>query len=49
MNTFFAVTWGAIGLYFVVASIDGGGAVSSAMAMACGFMVARNLSERVTE
>lgn len=45
MKKFLAGSWLLLGLYFVVASIGGGGGATSAMAMVCGFMVARNLAD----
>lgn len=47
MKTFLAVAWCLLGLYFVVASIGGGGGATAMMAMICGFMVARNLADVV--
>ena len=49
MKKFLAIAWCLTGLYFVVASIGGGGGggATSAMAMICGFMVARNLADVV--
>jgi len=47
MKKFLAGSWLLLGLYFVVASIGGGGGATSAMAMVCGFMVARNVADIV--
>lgn len=47
MKKLLAIAWCLTGLYFVVASIGGGGGATSMMAMICGFMVARNLADVV--
>lgn len=39
------VMWFVFGLYFVIACLGRGNGVSAAMAMACGFMVARNMAD----
>ncbi len=43
------VIWFLIGLYFVIACLGRGNGVSAAMAMACGFMVARNMADVVKD
>jgi hypothetical protein len=41
------VMWLLIGIYFVIACLGRGNGVSAAMAMACGFMAARNMADIV--
>lgn len=47
MKTFLATAWCLIGLYFVVVAIGKGTGATTAIAMVCGFMVARNLADVV--
>lgn len=39
--------WLTFGIYFIIASIGGGAPICAAMAMICGFMVARNWADIV--
>lgn len=39
------IVWLVLGGYSIVAAHGGGGAISAAMAMVCGFMVARNVTD----
>lgn len=41
------VVWFLLGIYFVIECLGRGDGVSAAMAMACGFMSARNMSDVV--
>ena len=45
MKTSLTIAWCLIGLYFVVAATGKGTGVTTAIAMVCGFMVARNLAD----
>ncbi len=45
MKKLLMLIWLLAGVYFVVASAGGGGFISPAMAMVCGFMVALNFSD----
>lgn len=47
MKKLLMMIWLLAGIYFIVASVGGGSFICSAMAMVCGFMVARNLADVV--
>lgn len=47
MKKLLMLIWLLAGIYFIVASAGGGGFISPAMAMVCGFMVARNFADIV--
>ena len=47
MKKILAVSWLLLGLYFVVAATGKGTGVTTAIAMFCGFMVARNVADIV--
>lgn len=43
------VVWFLLGIYFVIGCLGRGCGVSAAIAMACGFMVARNMADVVDD
>ena len=47
MKRLWMVIWLLLGMYFVIACLGRGNGVSAAMAMVCGFMVARNMADIV--
>lgn len=47
MKKLLAATWLLLGAYSVIAAYGGGAARCAALAMVCGFMVARNLADLV--
>jgi hypothetical protein len=44
-----ATTWFCLGVYFVISSLGKGSGVSAAIAMVCGFMVARNMADIIDD
>lgn len=47
MKKLWMTVWALAGTYFVVAVAGGGRWIAAAMAMLCGFMVARNMADAI--